>query len=386
VEQALPIVDRPSGFAAYNDAVSRDALAPSSRRLRWVVIGLFVVWAIAIGWQRARAATSASAAPPPDAAWIWASGPWKWRAAPSAFLAACDFQLAEPAPEARLLALADEAFLLWVNGRLVASGEYRSGAGLNAVAIGDRVRAGGNRLVVELRSGRGPGGFLATVESSTAEPMHCATGPSWRIYRSSFPGLFEGWAPLLDGEAPVVWGRPPMGRWGSLWIAATLPRWDRISSSLPPREPQAVSPEGAGAVAGKGAARDVIFDWGEEVEGILQLTIAPRGDRDAAAVQRGEIEPALVWFSTLRPPAHDAEATVAVPNGQRAWRDALPRRFRYARVIGFVEVERAVVLSVPGVTIPPPPPPPVGVLGFEPPRARRSAVAEEIRRRLKAAS
>src|SRR5688572_5921052 len=145
----------------------------STSSTRILTAGLLFAWGAAIIADRSVASARQRKLPVGEAEWIWAQGPWDWRPLPAAFFAACDFDLPAPAPAARLLFVADEEAILHVNGRLVASAshvagglnENETGAELQVVALGDRVRAGGNRIIVELRSGRGAGGFLATVDS-----------------------------------------------------------------------------------------------------------------------------------------------------------------------------------------------------------------------------
>lgn len=357
---------------------------------------VILLWTGAIALQQWRAETRRQAPSIADASWIWASGPWKWHAAPAAFLAACDFDLRAPAPEARLLVLADEAALVWVNGRLVASSEYHPGDGVGVVPLGDRVRVGGNRVVAQLRSGRGAGGLLAAIEPGGGQGVTCASGASWRIFRAAPPGLVAGWAPLVAGEQPVLLGRPPVARWGETAAGATLPRWDQVETGQPlaplgTRRGRAADVRArAAANAGTpGAAAtvppvDLIFDWGEEVQGVLEVVLA-KDDVSKSATGSSADRPAVIRFSSEPPPADGAEVVLVVPSGDRRWRDAVPRRFRYARVVGFLGIDRVAVLPLAPALVPPPAPPLAGVLGIVPP-PQQSAAVGEIRRLSRAAS
>lgn len=366
-------------MTSYNSAALRHSL-------RRIAAAILLAWAAAITVQQWRAETRAEpAAPLAGASWIWASGPWRWSAAPAAFLAACDFDLAAPAPGARLLLMADEAALFWVNGRLVASSEYRAGGGLGLVALGDRVRVGGNRVVAQLRSGRGPGGLLAAVDPGDGQAVACATGPAWRVFRDAPAGLLAGWAPLDIGEEPVVWGRPPLARWGVGAGGASLPRWDQVlagAQPVPPLGSRRGRAAGIRTRAAAGQAVDVIFDWGAEVQGILEIVVM-KDDVSSPAAGGVTDRPALIRFSAEPPPADGVEAALVIPAGERRWRDAVPRQFRYVRVIGLLGVDRIALLPVPPALVAPPAPPIAGVLGIDPPPLQ-SAVRGELRRLLRA--
>lgn len=382
-------------FSKYRHRTVTTSNSPSRspRPFSRLAAAILLVWVAAIALQQWRVEARQQAPSIADASWIWASGPWKWHAAPAAFLAACDFDLRAPAPEARLLVLADEAALVWVNGRLVASSEYHPGDRMGVVPLGDRVRVGGNRVVAQLRSGRGAGGLLAAIEPGGGQGVACASGGSWRIFRTAPPGLIAGWAPLVAGEPPVLLGRPPVARWGETAPGATLPRWDRVETAQPlaplgSRRGRAAEVR-ARAAANAGAAAtvppvDLIFDWGREVEGILEVVLA-KDDVSKSATGSSADRPAVIRFSSEPPPADGPEVVLVVPSGDRRWRDAVPRSFRYARVVGFLAIDRVAVLPLPATLVPPPAPPPAGVLGIEPP-PQQSAAVGEIRRLLRAAS
>jgi hypothetical protein len=76
------------------------------------------------------------------------------------------------------------------------------------------------------------------------------------------------------------------------------------------------------------APPQILFDWGREVAGYLILELPPSTERTAALLFTGEAPPR---------PLDDPPAAVVVLPGRGSWTDALPRRFRYALVVGLKE-------------------------------------------------
>jgi hypothetical protein len=311
----------------------------------------------------------ARALPSDGAEWIWAEGPWEKSAMPAAFLAACDFPLADAPPAAQVSIVADEEYLLYVNGRLVGSNRYRDGARLDLYEVADLLQAGTNRLVVELRSGRGAGGMLAMV-AAAGSPVQCASGPQWRIFRRRAAGLLRGWMPLDGGESPRLWGFSPTGRWGEPVAGEPRPRLDgpRLATLDPGRGAQVLAAPGDPR-----PARLMLFDWGEPVYGFLRLRFA-----------RGE--PAALLYLGAEPPdprQRPADALVVGLPGDNMWRSATPVRLRYLLVGGDADLRGVEMLAgspeiaaaYPSPWVPP------GLLGLSPPPLR-TPVEDEIRREL----
>lgn len=311
-----------------------------------------------------------------EARWIWARGVHQ-SPEPVAFYAVRDVDLPEGLDSARLSIVADETYCLYLNGRLLGAGSYRAGAAVDRYAVGDHLVAGRNRLTVELRSRRGAGGLLATLSPGAADPRELlVTDGDWRIFRRHDRRLFEPDAPLPGSEPPQVWHRSPTGRWrirpaerdrpiayaggaprvrhpavavrkardGARWIDITRPR--RQFPVLGPR---------------------LLLDWGEEVEGFLELDLASP-----------EPPPALAYFGAEPPepdPRYADEVLIFVP-GRAAWRSAHPRRFRYALLIGVQPRTRVRVLELDaGVAAElAPPPPEAGVFGVQPLEPQAAAV------------
>lgn len=332
--------------------------------------------------------------PAGEAVWIWQPGSPR-QTIPRAFFAVRDFELPERPARAELRILADEEYVVFLNGRRVGSDRYSEGDPMDRYEVGELLERGGNRLAVELRSVRGAGGLLLALRAfgeGAGEGKGndlVVSDPSWRIFSESQPGIVEGWLPADLGEPPLVWGRPPVGRWGLPRLGAPWPRFATVAGPVGRRRPvpavrvaagrtvSAFSP--AAAVAPVPFGSRVTFDWGREVTGYLVLALRP-----AAGTRTG------LLFVGDRPPrgrVGEEDASVVGVAGAASWRDALPRRFRYVSVVGVegllgAAVEPVVPKLLP--ELPGLPGPPRGLLGIRP-LPRRTPVEEEVGERLKSA-
>lgn len=336
---------------------------------------------VAAGWRAVRAREL----PTGGAEWVWAELPERLPS-PVAFYAVRDFSLAGvagawEAGDAGLRMLADEEYVVWVNGRRVGSNRYAVGAPVDVYEVGDLLLPGMNRLAVELRSSRGAGGLLAAVVATEDERVLVASDESWRIVREWTAGLVEGWVPVPGEERATSWGRPPTGRWGWPELGAVRPRLAAVG------EPCGAVPAAAVRRAAADGPGRVTFDWGREVVGYLR-------------VRHPEQEPAAgpsvslfaVGEKAVRPLSAGAHALplVGMP-GSVEWTDVVPRRFRYAAVVGMpgpleasvVPVEAAALAALPGCVHSEATDP--GVLGLAP-RPRRLPAEDTVRRRLQKAA
>ena len=342
-------------------------LSGSSRRVLAVVAAFLICLGLALAMRSLRARRNAARLPTADAAWIWA--PLGRTVEPLAFYAARDFDLAAPPERARLLAAADEEYVLYLNGRRVGSGGGgAAGAGrrpeLDAYEVAPLLVQGGNRLVAELRSGRGAGGFLSRLADGAGRTL-AATDASWRIVRRYRPGLVRGWLPLAgpaatEREAAAVWSRPPAGRWGAPGPLAPRPLF---AGGEPVR---ALRPAVQVSLPAPGLRR---VDLGREVQGYLVLEVAPRPRRQLA----------LLHLDTAGPPL-----PIVVAPGAPLWTDVRPRRLRAFTVEGDLDLAGARVYPSP---VPSPAPlllagaPRRGLLGLAAP-SLATPVEDEVRREL----
>lgn len=283
------------------------------------------VFALALA-VRALPAMRSGRLPTGKAQWIWKAMDRRDNR-PTAFYAVRDFDVVSPPSRARLLITADEEYVAILNGKRIAAGTcFRRGSGtvLDAYEVGPLLRPGGNRLLVELRSGRGTGGFLAALkDEATGEPL-LVSDESWRIFPKHELGLVRGWLPL-NGEPAFCWGNPPIGRWG----------WPRVGPAAP------LLPQGAlvPAVSVRPQGSFVLYDWGREVEGYLTLDVPPGKEQITGLLFTGTEPP--------DPRRTRFTAPVLILPGRHDWVDAYPRRFRYAVLVGLAQPAKAALLPAP---------------------------------------
>ncbi len=380
-------------------------LSSSSRRALAVFAVFAACLALALGARALRSRRNAARLPTGDAAWIWA--PLGRTVEPLAFYAARDFDLAAVPARARLLAAADEEYVLYLNGRRVGSGGAGSAGagerpGLDAYEVAPLLVPGANRLAVELRSGRGAGGFLARLADGSGKTL-AETDGSWRIVRRYRPGLVRGWVPLdgpaaTEREAAAVWSRPPAGRWGA---PGPLDLRPLFAGGEPVR---ALAPAVQVSLRGPGVRR---VDLGREVDGYLVLEVAPRPRRqlallhldpglvDPGALGSRAVDPGARGSRVLDPSAADRSAPplpCVVAPGAPLWTDVRPRRLRAFTVEGDLDVVGARVYPAPAPAPAPAGPAPLLLAGAPPARLRgllglaapslATPVEDEVRREL----
>lgn len=314
-----------------------------------------------------------------DASWLWLERAAR-RGEPLAFFAARDVELAGPGAF-RLTVAADESYVLWVNGRPVGSGVWQGQADI--YDLSEHLDGGWNRLMIELRSERGAGGFIAGLSAAGQEAPVLVSDHSWRLFEKEALPLLRGHRRLEDlaGKSPVAWNGILTGRWR--FVGETRrPTFDRaqvFDESCPRRVryPTAGSvwSDLDGGCVLPALGEQVIFDFGETVEGFLEIG------------QSANATPALIYFGLedqgLVPPHERRPDWVMVPlMGAETWRDAEKRRFRYLAIYGWTASARVAVLPSPAGW-------PVaadrhdgGVFGLRPARAA-TRIEEEIWNRLR---
>ena len=334
----------------------------------WILAAV-VVFLLALG-ARARPVLRARSLPTGDAQWIWRPID-RLDHAPTAFYALRDFDLPDPPPpRARLLITAEEEYVLTLNGRRIGAGTFRQGAPLDVYEVGPLLLPEGNRLLVELRSGKGAGGLLASlVDATTGRPL-VVTDERWRIFQNHELGLVRGWIPGDKGERAFRWGAPPLGRWGTPRAGSLHPlRAFDTAPRLPAASvlPYALPAGLASPRPGRPAGSPVLYDWGRPVEGYLTLGVPPGKLMGVALVYAGEEPP--------DPLRSKPTASVLIQAGRRDWMDATPRRFRYALLVGLARPATAGVIPAPAA--PPTPPVESRVFGVQGPPLR-TPVEDEV--------
>ena len=342
------------------------------------ILLVLAVGLLALGTRAVSALVARLTLPTGGARWIWVERERTDRSA-TAFYAVRDFFLDAVPPRARLLALADPEYVLTLNGKRIGAGQYVPMAKMDAYEVGDLLQVGGNRLIVELRSDRGAGGFLAALQDGGGKTL-VRTDGDWRIFERHHFGLLRGWLPLgpsggLESEPAFSWGLPPIGRWGRPEAGPVRPRMSELIQGQPVSGTRLAAPR-IPALPPTSASRMALFDWGREVTGYLVLQMPPEDGLRTALFFTGVGVP-----DPLR--ERPAGAVLAM-TGRRSWMDVRPRRFRYALVIGDrplaarvlqVDPEKAAGFLADGA------PKIEGVFGIEPPPLR-TPVQDEIWREL----
>jgi len=360
--------------------------ALSGRRWRraWFLL-IAAVFSLALVTRSLPPVRARSTLPTGEAQWIWKARDRKDHY-PTAFYAIRDFELASPPARARLLITADEEYVVTLNGKRIGAGAYLSrnalgdeaSAPLDVYEVGPLLRPGGNRLLVELRSGRGAGGLLSTLEDGATGERLVVTDERWRIFPRHELGLVRGWSPIDprgdegDGEAAFCWGYPPIARWGRPEAGKPEPLL-AAGPPLPAVSAQPLSLDLGARETRRPPGWPVLYDWGREVEGRLALDLPPAKQPGAALLFVGNEPP-----DPLRAPP---TAAVLVMAGRHDWMDALPRRFRYALVLGLVRPATAAVLPAPVRPALPRNPEEMKVFGIEGPPLR-TPVEDEVWRKL----
>lgn len=302
-----------------------------------------------------------------SAQWIWESRDRR-DVSPAAFYAVRDFELRRIPRRARVLVTADEEYILYLNGRRIGSGSWERGAPLDVFEVGPLLQPGPNRLLAEVRSGRGTGGFLLRLEDADGWQL-VATDERWRLFHQHHPGLVRGWLPLQRkpedpphipaSEPALCWGLPPTGAWGRPEPGAPRPLlFDLVSGGS---IPAAV----ARPIGAEEGPPEHLFDWGRQVAGYLTIDVPIVPEMQVGLLYTGDTPP--------DPHLDRPAASVLLMPRQRAWRAARPGRFRYALVVGIANPRGAGVQPVDPAVLPrllPADRSPKGVFGITPPPLR----------------
>lgn len=290
--------------------------------------------------------------PTGEAQWIWVAEGEEARG-PVAFYAVRDFELSQIPKWALLTTAADEEALVFLNAVPVGGSRYLNGQSLKQYDVLEALQVGRNRLVVEVRGVRGVGGLLLLLEAMGAEEKtRVATDGDWQILRRPEDALFDLTLPLPDGEAPVVWGPAPVGRWLVSEQPEAIPTIAELRTT-----PGALGAQRFRLSAGNRRWQQlgqtdrsspalgnwVTFDFGQEVMAYLALRFPAQpaeNSRPIGLLYLGN-QPRILNRS-------QAERHVVIMPGQRIWLDAKPRRFRYATYVGLTPISGADAYPVDG--------------------------------------
>ncbi|HXU45199.1 MAG TPA: hypothetical protein VN783_06720 [Thermoanaerobaculia bacterium] len=320
--------------------------------IAWAIAAVF---ALALGARWTRWAVAAKLSPTGTAEWIW-SGDGRKELGPTAFWAARDFELPALPASARLLVQADPEYVLWLNGRRIGSGTFHKGDPLDLYEVAPFLEPGRNRILAELRSDHGTGGFLASLVDGATGRRLLATDSRWQILRRDDPGLLRGLRSLDGGTPAYSWSYPPLGRWG-------MPR------PGPVRRPPLLEARPVPAGEPQRSGSETRFTWDRAVSGRLALEVVASEAPQVALVY---------WSAGSSGPESPPAPVIIMPNGSE-WIDARSRRFGAVRIVGTLRTVGA--RALPDDRVAPADPPVRGVLGIEPPPLR-TPVEDEVRRQL----
>ena len=146
-----------------------------------------------------------------EAKWLWSDH----RIAedtPESFFLVREFDLPPNSSFLRLRVVADPGYTLWFNGSEI-GGSHSEGRTIETYDVTDKARPKGNRVVIGVRSARGVGGVLASVDLDPMKRNWLVTDESWRLYDRWTPALLQSGFEAPGASVPRGLGRPPVGRW-----------------------------------------------------------------------------------------------------------------------------------------------------------------------------
>lgn len=305
------------------------------KRYLILILGLALLLALGVYESRLRPAAVAERLPTGEAEWIWASEVDQDDGWVNFFLYR-DFDVGESVPDAANLVIqADSGYWVFVNTHAAGSGGFSEGAPLDSYDVAKFLRPGGNRLLVQVRSRRGIGGLLASLD--LGEQGAVVTDGAWQMcrrYEAALRG--HGFVPE-DREEVKSWGRPPVGDWH---VSSEVDRLPLLAAQLLPVQSAKVT-----RVRSLGRdwerrfppirdreslGRWVIFDLGREVQGYINIAFAD------TTGSRG-----LVYTGFDRPTGPDSgdpQTYFSNPPGRGSWTDLQPRRFRFVSVLAVSDI------------------------------------------------
>lgn len=151
-----------------------------------------------------------------DAEWIWRGTEKLSKGEPAAFYVAADFRVPQNAGYVKLNVVADPEYTLFFNGRQIGGAVFNDSAAIDVYEVTPlAAKAALNRLVLAVRSEKGAGGILASVDFAPMLRNLVVSNGDWRVFerwddRIVQPGWFAG------STTARMLGKPPFGRWN--WL------------------------------------------------------------------------------------------------------------------------------------------------------------------------
>ncbi|HEY0787104.1 MAG TPA: hypothetical protein VGE86_00575 [Thermoanaerobaculia bacterium] len=304
-------------------ALSPPAAAPRRTVLRWAAGAAIFMGAAAAALAIGRFYEGKFARTTGDAAWVWSDH----RIAadePEAFFLVRDFDLPDQRQFVRIRVAADPEYTLWFNG-LEIGGRSGDGRALDAYEVTPFARESGNRIVLAVRSPRGVGGVLATVDLAPMKQNWLGTDGRWRLYPAWSDELLRPGPVRLPHTVPRILGRPPFGRWnyprdgeGQPYAARRVFHYPRSAAQFDSWLPKIEVKSGV-AVAGRVPARATAFDFGGVVARPA-IRVAPGRER-AIAIRFASYPQDLQKEGEI--------SSLVVGEGEREVTSAQTRPFRY---------------------------------------------------------
>lgn len=200
---------------------------------------------------------------------------------PEAFFLTREFDLPDVRELVHIRVAADPEYTLWFNGIELGRGAWE-GPWLDRYDVTTIARPEGNRIVLGVRSPRGVGGVLATLDAGSMKRNWLVSDASWKLHRRWSPDLLE--RDLEEAERPRLLGRPPFGRWN--WLSVRpVERWRARRGFVHPEGRQRfatwlpkIEVKSGVAVAGRVDAEAEAFDFGP-VLGRAELRVEEGGTR-----------------------------------------------------------------------------------------------------------
>ncbi|MEJ2086688.1 MAG: hypothetical protein P8Y44_13620 [Acidobacteriota bacterium] len=319
---------------------------------KWLLPLLIALAALAAADQFGRNRIASLVLPTKEAKWIWAPGQ-EHAHEPISFYAVTSFELSFPVATAELMSLADEESVVFVNGNPVGATRYDDGRPLPVYDVAELLHTGTNRLQVELRSTRGVGAFLLSLEvSGEGHTKRIVSDSSWTIFYDPIPDLFSDDGDLPPGAAPEVWGPPPAGRWSVPSESRQVRTIEQLRAGDSPLEAVRWRSRDSGSTSdwirmkrldrfSPGLGRWVTFDFRHPVTGYLAFRFPPDADQDRVPLGLIFVGDEPQNVRNLRPDSY-----LVGMSGQRVWLDSEPRRFRFVTFVGLVETSGVEVYEV----------------------------------------
>lgn len=208
------------------------------------------------------------------AEWLWAQHKLS-SGKELVFFAVREFDLPLRRGAIRIKIAADPEYTLFFNGVEIGGGRARPDVSIDVYEVTNLAKERGNRIVIALRSARGVGGFLASVDAGADLENIIFTNDDWTVHRRWSSSLLQT---SSAGERPRSFGRPPFGKWDFPPVRKRelTPAQVRIAQPRSRQQFNAVLPvirvvSGVAINAGE-AATAFAFDFGP-TEGRLQLHV-----------------------------------------------------------------------------------------------------------------